>query len=674
MLLKATHRSKQIKDDSRSRSSRLIYQPWRGSIRLNFLLIFLLAWVCTSLTVLSSSLDDGKSSLRGGPQLFADAISPLRGKRDGGNTDEKRSLKESVPSLIASIVTKQEHEQATTITEGDEREGAQENPVMASAATDQEQLLSSMNKEIMADNWKEADKITGEDTPKAVHEEDEPKVVQENPVEAVATEQEGVLSKMAKEAMAHWKEADKITGEEEPKVTREEPAKSVATEQEQMRSEAIKEAMAHTWKGYETYAFGRDELKPVSAGYDDNWMGMAATMLDGMDTLWLMDMKDEFKRARDHIVNNLNWNAISSDVSVFETTIRAVGGLLSAAALSNDDMLSSKAEDLMKRMLPAFDQRTGLAYSRVDLKSGNSFNYGWAGGGSGILSEFGSLTLELNELSRTSGDPQFSDIGMKAYRTLENKAKANGLYGVYGDVKTGSLTGQVSFGAYGDSFYEYLLKTWIQTGRKHQWLRDMYDRAIDGLESILKYTPSNLPWLPGIEHGRMEHLTCFVPGMLALGTLGMPKSKRVDRDMRIAKGLMETCWQMNKRTKSGISPDEISFQGDYWDVSDREYKLRPESIESLYVLHKITGDSTYRDKGWEIFQNINKYCRTKYGYGHLPDVNNPGIAPRDKMESFWVGETLKYHYLLQIPVESRPKDDEWVFNTEAHLLPIQHPV
>merc|ERR1740124_905693 len=106
-------------------------------------------------------------------------------------------------------------------------------------------------------------------------------------------------------------------------------ALSHSIEQELLRANTIKEAMAHTWKGYETFAFGHDELKPVTGGYDDNWMGMAATMIDGMDTLWIMDMKDEFNRARDYAVNTLDWDAIAKDVSVFETTIRAVGGLLS---------------------------------------------------------------------------------------------------------------------------------------------------------------------------------------------------------------------------------------------------------------------------------------------------------------------------------------------------------
>merc|ERR1740124_1442650 len=218
------------------------------------------------------------------------------------------------------------------------------------------------------------------------------------------------------------------------------------TEQELLRANTIKEAMAHTWRGYETFAFGHDELKPVTGGYDDNWMGMAATMIDGMDTLYIMDMKNEFNRARDYVVNTLDWDAISKDVSVFETTIRAVGGLLSAAALSNDETLSRKAHDLMERMLPAFDRNTGFAYSRVELKTGRGFNYEWAANRSGILSEFGSLTLELNELSRISGDTQFSDIGMRAYRTLETKAKANGLYGVYGSVHAGLLKGPASFG------------------------------------------------------------------------------------------------------------------------------------------------------------------------------------------------------------------------------------
>lgn len=84
-------------------------------------------------------------------------------------------------------------------------------------------------------------------------------------------------------------------------------------------------------------------------------------------------------------------------------------------------------------------------------------------------------------------------------------------------------------------------------------------------------------------------------------------------------------------------------------VKEGEYKLRPEVVESLYVLNKLTGDPIYREMGWEIFQSIEKYCKTDISYGHYPDVNVLDLQQEDLMESFFLGETLKYLYLLMDP-------------------------
>ena len=79
------------------------------------------------------------------------------------------------------------------------------------------------------------------------------------------------------------------------------------------------------------------------------------------------------------------------------------------------------------------------------------------------------------------------------------------------------------------------------------------------------------------------------------------------------------------------------------------YLLRPETIESFFILHHLTGDPTYREWGWEIFQAIEEHCKTEYGYGEITNVNDPHAGPKDKMESFFLGETMKYLYLLQDP-------------------------
>ena len=104
---------------------------------------------------------------------------------------------------------------------------------------------------------------------------------------------------------------------------------------------------------------------------------------------------------------------------------------------------------------------------------------------------------------------------------------------------------------------------------------------------------------------------------------------------------------------------------------DAHNLLRPETVESLFLLHRITGDKKYQEYGWKIFQAFEKYTKIEDGgyssIRNVKDTNNPGF--RDKMESFFLGETLKYLFLLFSDDEIIPLN-KYVFNTEAHPLPI----
>jgi mannosyl-oligosaccharide alpha-1,2-mannosidase len=95
--------------------------------------------------------------------------------------------------------------------------------------------------------------------------------------------------------------------------------------------------------------------------------------------------------------------------------------------------------------------------------------------------------------------------------------------------------------------------------------------------------------------------------------------------------------------------------------------LRPETVESLFYLWRLTGNKTYQEWGWNIFQAFEKNSRVESGYVGLKDVNTG--AKDNKMQSFFLAETLKYLYLLFSP-SSVISLDEWVFNTEAHPLKI----
>lgn len=104
---------------------------------------------------------------------------------------------------------------------------------------------------------------------------------------------------------------------------------------------------------------------------------------------------------------------------------------------------------------------------------------------------------------------------------------------------------------------------------------------------------------------------------------------------------------------------------------DAHCLLRPETVESLFILYRLTKDKKYQDYGWSIFQAIEQHAKISTGgYSSLNSVKDTKLGFRDKMESFFLGETLKYLFLLFSDVDMVPLD-KFVFNTEAHLLPIR---
>ncbi|VEN56191.1 unnamed protein product, partial [Callosobruchus maculatus] len=199
--------------------------------------------------------------------------------------------------------------------------------------------------------------------------------------------------------------------------------------------------MKHAWGNYVRHAWGKNELRPVSKrGHSASIFGampLGATILDGLDTLYVMGLDTEFKQARDWVANELDLAAMTSDVSVFEVNIRFVGGLLACFALTGDVIFRDKAQQIADKLLPAFDTPTGIPNALVNFKTGNSKNYYWASGGSSILSEFGTLHLEMAYLSDVTGNPIYRNKVDHIRKVLQELEKPNGLYPNYLNPKTG---------------------------------------------------------------------------------------------------------------------------------------------------------------------------------------------------------------------------------------------
>uniref|UniRef100_A0A8C1W4I9 alpha-1,2-Mannosidase n=1 Tax=Cyprinus carpio TaxID=7962 RepID=A0A8C1W4I9_CYPCA len=446
------------------------------------------------------------------------------------------------------------------------------------------------------------------------------------------------------------------------------------------RLEAVREAFRHAWKGYKNFAWGHDELKPISKSHGE-WFGLGLTLIDALDTMWILGLKEEFAEAREWVARALSFDK-NVDVNLFESTIRILGGLLSTYHLTGDSLFLEKAKDIGSRLMPAFNTASKIPYSDVNIGKGTAHPPQWTS--DSTVAEVTSIQLEFRELSRLTGDPKYKLAVMEVMKQVHKlDGKQDGLVPMFINTNNGLFTHQgiYTLGARADSYYEYLLKQWIQGGKTENELLDDYLLAVEGVKKNLlkKSTPSGLTFVGELSHGyfspKMDHLVCFLPGTLALGAhFGLPADH-----MELAKQLMETCYQMYAQMETGLSPEIAHFnmhEGSTQDVevkiADRHNLLRPETVESLFYMYRFTKDKKYQQWGWEILQNFNKYTRVPTGgYTSINNVRDPANPnPRDKMESFFLGETLKYFYLLFSNDPNLISLDKYIFNTEAHPLPI----
>ncbi|XP_045446919.1 mannosyl-oligosaccharide alpha-1,2-mannosidase IA [Melitaea cinxia] len=445
----------------------------------------------------------------------------------------------------------------------------------------------------------------------------------------------------------------------------------------------VKEMMRHAWNNYKLYAWGKNELKPISkrAHLTSVFGGgdLGATIVDGMDTLYIMGLMDEFREGRDWIAEHFHINEIDTDLSVFETTIRFVGGLLSCYALTGDTVFRDKAAEVADALLPAFETPTGLPYALINPSNKANRQYHWAGANS-ILSEVGTLHMEFTYLSDVTGKEVYRQKVDRIREVLHNIQKPDGLYPNYINPRTGQW-GQrhTSLGALGDSFYEYLLKAWLVSNGEDEQARVMFDEAMQAaLEKMLRISPSGLAYLAEVKYGRvfeekMDHLSCFAGGMFALASTSLENSQS-ERYMDVARQLTRTCHESYDRADTKLSPEAFRFSGAVearaMKSNEKMYLLRPETFESYFIMWRLTKDQKYRDWGWEAVQALEKHCRVEGGYTGLLNVYRAPAPGDDVQQSYFLAETLKYLYLL-FSDDSLISLDEWVFNTEAHPFPIK---
>ncbi|EME77585.1 glycoside hydrolase family 47 protein [Pseudocercospora fijiensis CIRAD86] len=465
---------------------------------------------------------------------------------------------------------------------------------------------------------------------------------------------------------------------------------------DKQRLAAVKEACKHAWSGYRKHGWGYDEVEPVSGYGKNSFNGWGATLVDSLDTLWIMGMKDEFEDA----VNQTKYidftTSSRNDIPLFEVTIRYLGGLVGAYDVSGRQyrVLLDKAVELAEILYSAFDTPNRMPETYYYWKPSFSSN-GHRASTRVVMAELGTLSLEFTRLAQLTKEPKYYDAVARitdAFEEWQNQTRIPGMWPTTLDASLRSVSshGMESFtlGGQSDSTYEYLPKMHLLIGGQFDQYKDMYLASmIPWAEKGLfrPMTPDNLDILISGEivsawdydnetyyetkHSKGEHLTCFAGGMFAMGG----KLFDLPEHVEIGRKLTDGCIWAYNATTSGIMPEGFialacpDKNKCEWNETIRKYILRPEAIESVFYMYRITGEQYWRDMGWKMFRAIDKHTRARYGHSALDDITKLHPEQLDGMESFWIAETLKYFYLLFDEPDVWSLDD-WVMNTEAHFF------
>ena len=425
---------------------------------------------------------------------------------------------------------------------------------------------------------------------------------------------------------------------------------------EEMKQEMcskVKAAAQHAWQGYKQYAWGADDLKPLTKE-PKLWYkkSMLMTPVDAFDTFTILGLKDEAKEAKELILTKLDFN-IDNDVQVFEITIRLLAGLITAYELDGNKKFLRLAVDLGNRLMPAFNSPTGIPYRYVHLQTGKTRD------GINNPAEIGTLMMEFGKLSKLTGDSQYYTAAKKGMMAVYNSRSALDLVGEQIDVNTGKwVSTQSHISGYIDSYYEYMYKCWLLFGDKD--FKIAFDKHNAAIKKYLvsktdhgwfmRHVDMNTGKETATTYGALD---AFYAGLCAFSG-----------DVETGKHIQEANYYM--WTKFNMEPEEFNFTTD--SIMSAYYILRPENLESCFYLYRLTGDNKYLFQGRQMVNDIINHCKNDVGFASLKSVQT--FEKINTMESFFFGETLKYAYLIFAPV-SKLNLGKVVLTTEAHPFKIE---
>jgi len=418
----------------------------------------------------------------------------------------------------------------------------------------------------------------------------------------------------------------------------------------------------HGFDAYMEHAFPLDELDPIACkgrgpdlrdpgniNINDVLGNYSLTLIDSLDTLAIIGDTERFEANVRLLLDTVDFDQPHT-VNLFEATIRVLGSLLSVHQLIVDQLYGTftpykgevldLAENLAGRLVRAFDVTALLPLPRVRLDG--SVDLVTANITETTVASVTSLILEFGTLSALTGNATYIELARGANeRVWQLRHETTGLFPTGVDSITGAITNSMSgIGAGMDSSLEYMLKSYIMFGDEIDYAR--YSQVMASIRQHQRMGRTRcfsgdgtVPFYANVEYSTgtlvnnwIDALSAFMPGLLTLAG---------DIEEAVCLHFLYfSIWRM-----FDAMPERYN-----WKLLEPEvlfYPLRPELIESTYHLYRATKSPFYLHAGKELLDALNRNVKTSCGYATLHSVKTRQLE--DRMESFFLAETVKYLYV-----------------------------
>ncbi|KAJ2902120.1 glycoside hydrolase family 47 protein [Zalerion maritima] len=476
------------------------------------------------------------------------------------------------------------------------------------------------------------------------------------------------------------------------------------------RRTAVRRVAKDSWLAYRNKAWGRDTLRPVTGTGKDNRAGWALSLVEALDTLWIMELKSEFHEAAALAAEMDFGLSAASGLFTVDLATRYLGGYLGAYELSGLNPLLLKAKELGEMVYLAFDTRDRMP---ADWFSFEGARTGRLTPGQRTESNIVGLVLELTRLGQITSDNRYYDAAdrlMAFLGSTQMETRLPGLWPEQLDLRRGEVGRDNVFCISGASvgLYQALPSMHMLTGGLEGRYAGMYRRAMSTLQDELLWRPT-LPSnddviFPGTLYAHRDRTDlvaqtsstgCTLASVLAVGGKLFDLPHQQSLSVRLA----DSCVWAHRQFPTNLIPMTFNMlkcprlDGCEWDerewlderrdrrltegfthVPDRRYLSGPETARSLFVLWRTTGRKDLRHIAFDVFEKMLQETQTHNGYAGVDDVLQKPEGDNgyiDVSESYWLGSTLKFFYLMYTHPGCLDLDD-WVFSTTGH--PLRRPI